>query len=904
MVLNPIFQEMIQRKRLRPFLIPMDSKKTCALTGVTVAGTVSEVCSTLIITQSYENKNDTALDVSFIFPLPETGHVTSVEAKIQDTVRRLVLKPKETAQAEYTAAVEAGHSAALMQRGQNSNTYKLDLGRIDPNETCEVTITVVVDMQTQGTAAVLEIPTSMIPPYTPEAPHQDHPTFSPGSILAYKLDRLDLHVHGTRNVASVDVNAARFDVQLADGDATISLRNPVGFKDTLSLPIYFADWEQPRVAVDGSSLLTTGAVAVSVRPAWTEEQIDGLGEATEIWMVVDRSGSMRGTAMRKAKDTLALCLNSLPFGVQFNIMSFGSRHQAWQPHSQTLTQQTLMSALQSVSQMSADMGGTNVLRPLTAIFGQAPPAGYQRQIFFFSDGGVSNTDQVIRLCNSHVTNTKIYSFGLGSGASRALVDGVAAASGGRAVFIGDSEEVNAPVLRQINRSLRPAITDLEATFWTRSDAMNMNDPVPGYQPFPAILVPSRVPSVLQGDNISIIAIRPPLQGEERVAMLPFISACAKKELDARSRRLLVSGAVAEAGQAVADRVAAAPAGGVVAGLSVPDLVIVKGKRGAETISFRVEVEAGEVRTTEGLRVLAAGRLLREVEIGVSHLSEGVPDDQLKAAQVALSLSQQVLCQHTALVSVHTRPGAEPVRREVQTVALPGARPTRRHAPRMCARRSGGTWNKMSTSSIARSTEVRCLSAAMDTSMFSQHSRKRKAKKAKKAEVATLMREAAPEMGMCFPPPVMCEAPVMQAAPPVMHEIRESLPSRPSHRSKPMSSREKEMMPEGEMEESESSGAAAPASSPFDQKLLMAILGAAAPRGGWDRLPGVLRLDRMPELAALREGVAEDVWATCIVMTVLQKHFARERDLWALMVRKAKKSGRVNDSLVEKMLPLV
>ena len=42
--------------------------------------------------------------------------------------------------------------------------------------------------------------------------------------------------------------------------------------------------------------------------------------------LVDRSGSMGGDRIEKAKEALALFIRSLPVGCHFSVISFGSKH--------------------------------------------------------------------------------------------------------------------------------------------------------------------------------------------------------------------------------------------------------------------------------------------------------------------------------------------------------------------------------------------------------------------------------------------------------------------------------------------------------------------------------------------------------------------------------------------------
>ena len=86
--------------------------------------------------------------------------------------------------------------------------------------------------------------------------------------------------------------------------------------------------------------------------------------------------------------------------------------------------------------------------------------GPPRQVLVLTDGEVSNTDEVIALGRRHVGHTRVFTFGIGAGASHHLVRGVARAGEGAAEFIAPGERIEAKVLRQLSRALTPALDEV------------------------------------------------------------------------------------------------------------------------------------------------------------------------------------------------------------------------------------------------------------------------------------------------------------------------------------------------------------------------------------------------------------------------------------------------------------
>ena len=79
-------------------------------------------------------------------------------------------------------------------------------------------------------------------------------------------------------------------------------------------------------------------------------------------------------------------------------------------------------ALLPLDMPAQDMGGTELLQPLTAVLGQPAVPGYARQVFVLTDGEVSNTREVIAAVSRY--RSRVFGLGLGHGASHELVEGI------------------------------------------------------------------------------------------------------------------------------------------------------------------------------------------------------------------------------------------------------------------------------------------------------------------------------------------------------------------------------------------------------------------------------------------------------------------------------------------------
>uniref|UniRef100_A0A8D0L9T1 VWFA domain-containing protein n=1 Tax=Sphenodon punctatus TaxID=8508 RepID=A0A8D0L9T1_SPHPU len=299
----------------------------------------------------------------------------------------------------------------------------------------------------------------------------------PQGQLPYTLS-LSATMNSPYGITRVHSNCALTPLHYTAGDHTaaqVSLAEGHQFDRDVELLVYYEEVHRPsallesrKAGVEPGSFMGDPVVLLTLYPSFPTTAL-GPGNTGEFLFLVDRSGSMECNTGSKpespqrihsAKETLILLLKSLPLGCYFNIYGFGSEYDSFYPESVEYTQQTMTDALQRVKQLEADLGGTEILAPLQAIYRQPCREGHPRQLFVFTDGEVFNTDAVIAEVQRHGGSHRCFSFGIGEGASTALIKGIARVGGGSAEFITGQDRMQVKALQSLKRALQPAATGI------------------------------------------------------------------------------------------------------------------------------------------------------------------------------------------------------------------------------------------------------------------------------------------------------------------------------------------------------------------------------------------------------------------------------------------------------------
>ncbi|XP_072107018.1 von Willebrand factor A domain-containing protein 5A-like [Mobula birostris] len=457
--------------------IPVPLKKISV--RVELKGFVADVSADL----EYRNEEASLLEALFTFPVDSNSAVYNFQATVDGKTIVAEIKEREQAQDDYDDAISSGQEAFLLEEdSSSSDIFTCRVGNLPPGCAATVSFSLAQELPLEADGAVrFTLPAVLNPQYCPagtQGPHIPQAS-APVDKPLYTLE-LEAHFHSPHGISRIRSNCQMTPVEFLNPDKTsakLSLAKGHRFDRDLELLMFSVRVHEPSAILEAGlgsaapgTLMANPTVMVNLFPRFPEDS-QGV-PAGEFIFLMDRSGSM-GTSMSHgnprsriqcAKDTLLLLLKSLPMGCFFNIYGFGSRFTSFFPKSVEYNQTSMQKALSKLKKMDADMGGTEILQPLSAIYTTPCVPGHPLQLFVFTDGEVFNTKELLAEVQKNSPSHRCFSFGIGEGASTALIKGIAKAANGSYEFITGEDRMEPKVLRTLKYALQPSGTGLSLSW--------------------------------------------------------------------------------------------------------------------------------------------------------------------------------------------------------------------------------------------------------------------------------------------------------------------------------------------------------------------------------------------------------------------------------------------------------
>jgi Ca-activated chloride channel family protein len=477
-----------------------------------VSGTIARVT----VTQRFENPSDRWLEGIYVFPLPEQSAVDALRMEIGDRVIEGEIKGREEAKQAYEAAKDAGQKASLVEQ-ERPNIFTNSVANIGPHETIVVRIEYQETVKQDGSVYSLRFPLVVAPRYNPAGggvttvdfggkpapvdpvPNRDRitpPVLDPAK--APKINPVSIKVTLNAGFVLGDVRSSFHQIALdRTGDETASLTLAGG-----TVPAdkdFELTWSPKAASVPQTALFHETVnghdyLLAMVTPPTLESAAKLLPR--ELIFVIDNSGSMAGTSIVQAKQSLLYALDRLRAGDKFNVVRFDDTMETLFDDAVDATSENLAIAKNFVSRLDAQ-GGTEMLPALKAALKDASSTDTSRvrQVVFLTDGSIGNEDQLFAEISGHLGRSRLFTVGIGSAPNSYFMHRAAELGRGSFTHIGAEEQVLARMSALFAKLEKPVMLGLKVEWPQGTSAEVWPNPLPDLYAGEPVVLSAKVGAV-------------------------------------------------------------------------------------------------------------------------------------------------------------------------------------------------------------------------------------------------------------------------------------------------------------------------------------------------------------------------------------------------------------------------
>ncbi len=419
----------------------------------------------MVLEQRFENHYPETLHVTYRMPLPADGAVSGYAFQIAGRTITGRVDRKRAAREAFERAVASGKTAALLEQ-ERADIFTQSIGNLPAGEA--LTAFIAVDLKLAWLPEgewELRFPTVIGPRYlgTAETAADARATAietRAGGVAA----RIQIAIKIGDAITAGRTAASPSHALRVGDDGVIELRDVAGARLDRDIVV--------RWPVAGAAVGLSLAVA-RPRPGGQEGD-DAFGLCTivpparearakaiarDLIVLVDTSGSMAGGPLDKAKQVVALLIDSLGDDDRLELIEFSSQPRRYRPDAMAATPGEKQAAIRWLRGLAA--GGGTEMRSAVIEAMRALRPGSQRQVVLATDGYIGGEEQIVQQLHRDLPRScRLHFLGVGSSVNRTLATSLARAGRGAEVLCDLDEDAERAARRIIDRTRMPILTNV------------------------------------------------------------------------------------------------------------------------------------------------------------------------------------------------------------------------------------------------------------------------------------------------------------------------------------------------------------------------------------------------------------------------------------------------------------
>ncbi|KYQ90516.1 type A von Willebrand factor domain-containing protein [Tieghemostelium lacteum] len=500
-------------------LVNDKNDKSFALSNLNIDVKISDCSTVTTLEYHFINKLVNSVECVFSLPLPQFSCISGMEIQYDGELHRGCIKEKEKAQDRYSDAIASGNQSFLVEEVSDQGVHQISLGNIPPGKDVIIRIRIASEifMEKDGSLYyflhclqfpqgnfqfqfTLDVNSSVPLDFVKRVKEHDISFFHENTkcgkcnqfpivgnryqcqqctdynlcIECFELHKKENNFHFSKSIDTINEQPHTF--LLFQNNKEVVYRNDrkqaqlkfnsylnSGFDDNHFLveikPVHHENG--PSSSIEYNPATQSFGVGLNFYPQFNNLGSEFLEQKSEYIFLLDCSGSMDGQPIKNVASAMEIILRSLNENQKFQIIKFGTSHNLLFPDGpQLYSDETLKIASDMISNLNADLGGTNLLTPLEMIFKQTYDPIYPRQIFILTDGAVNKKLTLVEIVRQNYFSTRVFTLGIGNDVDDDLVKSLSLVSRGKYKIITNIENLEMEVMEFLSASMEPTISNI------------------------------------------------------------------------------------------------------------------------------------------------------------------------------------------------------------------------------------------------------------------------------------------------------------------------------------------------------------------------------------------------------------------------------------------------------------
>ena len=438
---------------------------------------VSGVIADVKITQVFANDKDYPLDATYVFPGSTKSAVYRMKMYIEDRVIEAKITKKQEAKEKFEQAKVQGKGAALLEQ-HRPNVFEMQVANIPLKSNIKVEFSYTELLVPEKGIYEYVFPTVVGPRYASELKKGQEPWIkNPFANTGQGADTsiknkyntghgFDIKVKVNSGIPLNQLKSTSHEVEIdfiSPSNAMVALKNETHVVEpndfVLQYQLKGEEIQTGLILYEGDD--EENFFLYLAQPP-KRIKVDEIPPREYIF-IVDVSGSMHGFPLDYSKSLLSDLIGKLRPKDKFNVMLFAGGSSLMSEASVGATEQNIDRAISFIDDQNGG-GSTQLLPALKKALKLPGIDDVSRTVVIATDGYVAVEKEAFDLIRDNLGKANFFSFGIGPGVNRFLIEGMAHAGNGEPFVVANKRDAKQKAARFAEYVRTPLLTNVKVKF--------------------------------------------------------------------------------------------------------------------------------------------------------------------------------------------------------------------------------------------------------------------------------------------------------------------------------------------------------------------------------------------------------------------------------------------------------